>query len=209
MDDRTRIAAMQLSRMRGMTAMYHRRFFFDVNFTTLVVVALFVVGWWEVPEAFLLVPVVALMGAVATAFDSSYLTFARWYAMYLERYLNERLGERVHVAAEMEATYLYELGTPKIVTIPIRGEFTWFSFVTIFYTLIGALAYGFGLVLGWDILMDDASPALATSYLVGVIGLTLTALAFGVWWFVGGVGERRLQTVLEGRFGRAVEGGDG
>lgn len=200
MDDRTRIAAMQLSRMRGMTALYHTRFFFDINFTTVLVVALLVIGWWQVPEAFLLVPVVALVGAVATAFDSSYLTFARWYARYLERYLNDRLGERIHVASELEAAYLYELGTPKIVTIPITGEFTWFSFVTIFYTLIGALSYTFGFILGWDTLMD-APPAVVAVYLVGVIGLTLSALGFGLWWFVGGVGERRLEQVLEERFG--------
>lgn len=196
---------MQLSRMRGMTALYHKRFFFDVNFTTVAVVVLLVVGWWGVPEAFLLVPVVALIGAVATAFDSSYLTFARWYATYLEGYLNRIVGERIHVAAELEATYLFELGTPKIVTIPIRGEFTWFSFVTIFYTLVGATAYVFGLALGWEVLMDTAPPAMAASYLVALLGLTVAALGFGVWWFVGGVGERRLASILEERFGRPVD----
>ena len=200
MDTTTRIAVMQLSRMRGMTAMYHKRFFFDINFTTVLVVSLLVLGWWQVPEAFLLVPVVALVGAFASAFDSSYHTFARWYPRYLERYLNVRVGERIHVASELEATYLYELGTPKIVTIPITGEFTWFSFVTIFYTLIGALSYVFGFILGWETLMD-ASPAIVAVYLVGVIGLTLSALGFGLWWFVGGVGERRLEQVLEERFG--------
>ncbi len=124
----------------------------------------------------------------------------RWYAQYLERYLNDRLGERIHVASDLEAVYLYELGTPKIVTIPITGEFTWFSFVTIFYTLIGALAYVFGFVLGWDTLMD-APPAVVAVYLVSVIGLTVAALGFGLWWFVGGVGERRLEQVLEDGFG--------
>lgn len=195
---------MQLSRMRSMTAMYHRRFFFDINFTTAVVVALFVIGWWQVPEAFLLVPVVALMGAVATAFDSSYLTFARWYAEYLERYLNKRLGERIHVGSELEATYLFELGTPKIVTIPLRGGFTWFSFVTAFYTLVGAFAYVFGFILGWATLAD-APPAVRIVYLVGVIGLTLAALIVGVWWFVSGEGERRLAAVLENRFGQILD----
>ena len=194
---------MQLSRMRSMTAMYHRRFFFDINFTTAVVVALFVIGWWQIPEAFLLVPVIALMGAVATAFDSSYLTFARWYAEYLERYLNEQLGERIHVGSELEATYLFELGTPKIVTIPLDGGFTWFSFVTAFYTLIGALAYGFGLTLGWSTL-TDAPTAMLVAYLVGVGGLTIGALIAGVWWFVLGEGERRLASVLEDRFGEKL-----
>jgi len=104
----------------------------------------------------------------------------------------------------MEAAYLYELGTPKLVTIPLRGDFTWFSFVTIFYTVIGALAYVFGLALGWDVLMDGASPILATVYLVGVVGLTIAALAFGFWWFVAGVGEKRLQGILDERFGEPL-----
>ncbi|MFC2153710.1 hypothetical protein ACFLQ7_03670 [Actinomycetota bacterium] len=203
MDSTTRIAAMQLSRMRGMTALYHKRFFFNINFTTVVVVALLVVGWWQVPEAFLLVPVVALMGAIATAFDSSYLTFARWYAKYLERYLNVQLGERIHVGSELEATYLFELGTPKIVTIPLGGGLTWFSFVTAFYTLIGALAYGFGLALGWSTL-TEAPTAMLIAYLVGVGGLTIGALIVGVWWFVRGEGERRLASVLEDRFGEQL-----
>lgn len=204
MDDRTRIAATQLSRMRGMTAMYHRRFFLDVNITTVLILALFVVGWFGAEPAFLLIPVVALIGAVQTAFDSSYLTFARWYAAYLERYLNERLGARIHVAAELENTYLFELGSPKIVTIPIAGGFTWFSFVTIFYTVIGALAYVFGLVLGWEALAT-APIGLMVLYLASLFGVTLAALLVGTWWFATGEGERRLAAVLEDRFGEAVD----
>lgn len=186
--------------MRGMTAMYHRRFFLDVNLTTVLILVLFVVGWWGVEQAFLLVPVVALIGAVQTAFDSSYLVFARWYAAYLERYLNERVGERIHVAAELEDTYLFELGAPKIVTIPIGRGFTWFSYVTIFYTIIGAFAYLFGLVLGWDTLMAAPLPVILL-YSFGLFGMTIASLLVGFWWFVGGTGERRLQRVLEGRFG--------
>jgi hypothetical protein len=204
MDERTRIAAMQLSRMRGMTAMYHRRFFLDVNLTTILVSALFVVGWFGAEPAFLLVPVVALIGAVQTAFDSSYLTFARWYAAFLERYLNQLLGARIHVAAELENTYLFELGSPKIVTIPLAGGFTWFSFVTIFYTVIGALAYAFGIALGWETLAS-APIGVAVLYLTGLFGVTLSALLVGTWWFATGEGERRLAAVLEDRFGEAVE----
>ena len=182
-----------------MTALYHKRFFFDVNFTTVLIVALLVVGWWEVEPAFLLVPVVALMGAVATAFDASYLIFARWYAAYLERYLDDRLGERILVGAELEDTYLFELGATKVVTIPLDGGFTWFSFMTIFYTVIGALAYVVGIALGWDVLLD-APAGLFIVYLVGLVGLTFAALATGIWWFVGGEGERRLRKVLDERF---------
>lgn len=207
MEDRLRITAMQLSRMRGMTAMYHRRFFLDVNLTTVLVLALLVAGWWGVEPAFLLVPVVALIGAVQTAFDSAYLIFARWYAAYLERYLNDRLGERIHVAAELEATYLFDLGTTKIVTIPVGRGFTWFSFVTIFYTVVGALAYVFGLVLGWDTLMSAPVP-IAALYSVGLFGLTIASLLVGIWWFAGGEGERRLQRVLDHRFGEPLPTSD-
>ena len=182
-----------------MTALYHRRFFFDVNFTTVLVVALLVVGWWDVEPAFLLVPVVALMGAVATAFDASYLIFARWYAAYLERYLDDRLGERILVGAELEDTYLFGLGTTKVVTIPLDGGLTWFSFMTVFYTVIGALAYVVGIALGWDVLLD-APAGLFIVYLVGLVGLTFAALVTGMWWFVGGEGERRLRKVLDERF---------
>ncbi len=200
MDDRMQMAGAQLVRMRGMTAMYHRRFFLDVNITTVLVLALLVVGWFGAEPAFLVVPVVALMGAMQTAFDASYLIFARWYAMYLERYLNERLGERIHVAAEMEAAYLFPLGSPKIVTIPVGGGFTWFSFVTVFYTVLGAFAYLFGLILGWGTLVD-APVGVAVLYAVGLFGITFAAFVVGVWWFATGEGERRLQRVLDTQFG--------
>lgn len=204
MDDATRVASMQLSRMRGMTAMYHRRFFADVNLTTVLILVLVVVGFWAVPEAFLLIPVVALLGAVATAFDASYLTFARWYAAFLEDDLNHRIGRRVLVGGDLESAYLYELGTRKVVTVPIRGRVTWFSAVTIIYTAIGAFAYVFGLVLGWETL-SVAPSAIGIGYLVGLIGLTGFALAVGMWWFVGGVGERRLSAVLAQRYGQTME----
>lgn len=194
------IASAQLARMRGMTAMYHRRFFFDVNATAVLTIALFVVGWAGIQEAFLLIPVVALIGAVQTAFDASYLVFARTYAARLEQYINDAAGSRVLVGAELEDAYLFELGATKVVTIPLSGGFTWFSFVTIFYTVLGVSSYLFGFVAGWGALAD-APPGFSVSYVVVLTGLTFGALVLGIWWFVGGVGERRLEAVLDERFG--------
>jgi hypothetical protein len=204
MDDSVRLASAQLARMRSMTGMYHRRFFLDVNLTTVLVLGLFLVGWAGPSEAFLLIPVIALLGAAQTAFDASYLIFARWYATYLERYLNAAVGERIHVAAELESTYLFDLGTPKIVTIPVGGGFSWFSYMTILYTVIGAAAYAFGLILGWDVLVG-ASIWITALYLVVLIGLTTSALVVGIWWFVSGEGERRLERVLDDRFGASLD----
>lgn len=201
MEDRITVAASQLARMRGMTAMYHRRFFFDVNMATVLAIALFLLGWWDIPEAFLLIPVVALIGAVQTAFDASYLIFARSYAARLEAFLNDALGSDVLVAAKMEDVYLFPLGTPKVVTVPLGGGFSWFGFVTIFYTMLGMASFGFGLALGWQTLRNGP-PGLATVYLVTLFGLGIAALVTGVWWFVTGEGERRLARILDDAYPR-------
>ncbi len=85
-------------------------------------------------------------------------------------------------------------------TIPIGSGFTWFSYVTIFYTVIGAFAYLFGLVFGWDALMSAPIP-IVTAYSIGLYGMTIASLLVGIWWFVGGEGERRLQMILKSRVG--------
>ena len=77
MNESIRIQSEQLGRMRGMTRYYHERFFSDVRFTSVATITLFLLGWRWVPEAVLLIPVVTLFGAAMTAFDASYLLFAR------------------------------------------------------------------------------------------------------------------------------------
>ncbi len=198
MDDTTTLAANQLGRMRGMTLEYHRRFFGDVRMVLVVTVTLFVLGFWEVPAAFLLIPFVALYGAVQTAFDASYLIFARHYAARLEALIDTRTGETVHVAAQMEDVYLFPLDQTKIVTAAFGPGFTWFGFVTLFYTALGVAGAGFGLALGWVTYLGDQQTGWQLAYLLTVAALTTVTLFTGVWWFVGGEGERRLRTVLDG-----------
>lgn len=198
MDDTTLMAARQLDRMRGMTLEYHRRFFSDVRMVLLVTVALFVVGFWGVTAAFLLVPVVALYGAVQTAFDASYLIFARHYAARLERLLDARTGSSIHVGAALEDTYLFPLDETKIVTAAIGPGFSWFGFVTLFYTALGAASAGFGIALGWSLHLGQ-QPAIWRFAYVATLGiLGAAAVGAGLWWFVGGEGERRLGGVLDG-----------
>ncbi len=180
-----------------MNRYYHERFFSDARFTTVSVVALFVLGFWEVPLAFLLIPPIALLGAAQTAFDASYLVFSRHYSETLERYLNEEVGESVLIAHELENRYLFPLNERKVVTASLDKDFSWFGFMTLFYTVMGALAFGFGLALGWRPLLD-AGAAWAAAYLISLSVLAVTSLATGLWWFVGGEGERRLAAVLEG-----------
>lgn len=195
-DDRR--AAEQLGRMRGMTRLYHERFFSDVRTTTGVILVLLVVGWWGVGEAFALVPVVALMGAVATAFDASYLIFARQYAARLERRLDP--AGTTLVASLLEERYLFPLDRPKIVTLRFGGDFTWFGFVTLFTTLLGVAAAGFGLALALPVLRTHGD-AWLPAYLATLAVLGIGALGTGLWWFPMGAGERRLREVLDDSFG--------
>jgi hypothetical protein len=198
MMDATSLAAAQLRRMRGMNRYYHERFFADVRFVTVGVTALFVIGWWSVPLAFLLIPPLTLIGAAQTAFDASYLIFSRHYAERLERYLNQQVESTVLIAHELENEYLFPLSSRKIVTAALDGSFSWFGFMTLFYTALGVLAFGFGLALGWPHLID-AGTAWVVAYLASLGTSGIVALVVGWWWFVAGVGERRLSKILDER----------
>ena len=199
MKDAISLAAAQLRRMRGMNRYYHERFFADVRFVTVGVVALFVIGWWGVPLAFLLIPPLALLGAAQTAFDASYLIFSRHYAARLESYLNREVDEAVLIAHELENQYLFPLSSRKIVTAAFGRGFSWFGFMTLFYTALGVLAFAFGLALGWHSLID-AGTGWAVAYLSALGATGVTALVVGWWWFVSGTGEDRLTIVLDEYF---------
>ena len=199
MTDSTQLAADQLKRMRGMNRYYHERFFSDVRFITVSVIALFLAGFWEIPFAFLLVPPLALLGAAQTAFDASYLIFSRQYSQALETYLNNAVGEEILVAHELENSYLFPINDTKLVTAAFGQGFSWFGFMTLFYTALGVVAFGFGLALGWPYL-TAAGSAWTGTYVASLGTLSILALGTGWWWFVGGTGERRLTAVLNERF---------
>ena len=143
----------------------------------------------------------ALLGAASTAFDASYLIFSRQYATRLERFINDRVESDVLIANELEERYLFPLDRTKIVTLRFGPDFTWFGFMTGFYTLLGVTVYLTGLGLSLDVLSDSGRADLGLAYLVTLAAFTLGALAVGGWWFVAGTGEERLRTVLDRHFG--------
>ncbi len=183
-----------------MNAAYHRRFFSDIRFTVVATVAILALGAGLDDVFYLAVPVVALLGAAQTAFDASYLIFSRHYATRLERYLNSRVEEPVLVANLLEDSYLFPLGKRKIVTLALGSGFSWFGWMTALYTLTGVAAYGTGAYLSLRVLEDIGSRTLAAVYLISLAGLTVFTLGVGLWWFVGGEGERRLTTILDAEF---------
>lgn len=195
------VASAQLARMRGMNAAYHRQFFSDIRFTTLVSLGLFVAAFAIDDRLALALPVVALLGACQTAFDASYLIFSRHYAAALEQFINGQLGRDVLVAHRLENSYLFELDRTKLVTLSVSpGAFTWFGFMTGLYTLVGVGVYVVGIVLSLDVIGTSVSVRAGAAYLIGLAIVTVTAAVVGVWWFVGGEGERRLRHVLDESF---------
>lgn len=186
-----------------MTRYYHARFFADTRYTAIGVIVLLVIGFWAVPEAFLLVPVVALLGANQTAFDASYLFMSRRYAATLEDEINQAMRRRMLIGAELEDRYLVPLGSRRLVGAAFGRDFSWFGWMTVLYTILGILAYVSGLWLGWGVL-DGAGRVF---YLASLGLLTVASVAVGWWWFVAGTGDERLADVIDNRFGERVQNG--
>jgi len=195
------LAGRQLARMRSMNRYYHERFFNDIRTVTVLVVGLFAAGWTLTPEIFLLIPVVALLGANQTAFDASYLIFSRHYSAVLEDEINSAMRKRVLVGAEMEDRYLFRLSARKIVVAGLGKDFTWFGWMTLLYSLVGLGSFGAGLALGWSTLAE-AGTGWIVFYTSAVGALTIASLLVGWWWFLNGAGERRLSEVTDNSFGR-------
>jgi hypothetical protein len=198
MDPATELAERQLARMRGMNALYHRRFFSDIRFHLVLTLALLAAGVVVHPAFYLAVAPVVLAGACQTAFDASYLLFSRHYAAHLERFLNGRVGVEVLVAHRMEDAYLFPLDQRKVVTLAFGPGFTWFGFMTVFYTVLGIAFYVLGVGLSLGVLNRMESPLVGAAYLAFLVVLTGAALGVGWWWFAAGEGERRLAKALAG-----------
>ena len=183
-----------------MTRYYHERFFADIRYTALGVIVLLLLGFWSIAEAFLVVPVVALLGANQTAFDASYLFMARRYAAALEKEINGAMRRTILVGAELEDRYLVPLDSKRLVGVAFGSGFSWFGWMTVLYTVLGIMAFLLGLWLAWDVL--DGPGRLI--YLLAVGGLSLGSLAVGWWWFVMGEGQQRLDDVIEQSFAKAA-----
>lgn len=183
-----------------MTRYYHDRFFADTRYTAFAVLGLFLVGFWTIPEAFLLIPVVALLGANQTAFDASYLFMSRRYAAALEEEINGAMRRTVLIGAELEDRYLIPLDARKLVGVSFGKGFSWFGWMTILYTTLGILAFIAGIWLGWNAIGGIGRLV----YLAAVGGLTLASVLVGWWWFVTGEGQSRLDEVVERRFAKSL-----
>jgi hypothetical protein len=108
------------------------------------------------------------------------------------------MGEEILIAHQLEDVYLFPLDSTKIVTLPMGTPYTWFGYMTFFYTAIGIGAFVVGLIASWDVLTNWAPGPFAAAYGFGLAALTISALVVGARWFVKGEGERMLKEILDG-----------
>ena len=84
----------------------------------------------------------------------------------------------------------FPINDKKIVVAVLGRGFTWFSFVTFFIT-------GYGLGTFFYSIYQIYSKSLNFTFLVLIIIVLIVTVIIGIWWFVSGTGEKRLNKIFE------------
>ena len=178
----------QLSRMRSMNKYYHDQFLFDVRILFFFTIIFHYLALTN-NTAYMLIPFVSLFGSVLLSFHAHYLIFSRNYSEFIEIKLNNILGNDVLIAHKLENSYLFPIKDRKIVVAKLGSDFSWFGYVTLFITFIGISSYVYSIV---RLLNTEIS----LYYYLFIALITLITLIIGIWWFLLGNGEKRLEKVF-------------
>ena len=179
----------QLSRMRSMNKYYHDQFLFDVRILFFFTIIFHYLALTN-NMAYMLIPFISLFGSVLLAFHAHYLIFSRNYSEFIEIKMNKILGNDVLIAHKLENKYLFPINDRKIVVAKLGSEFTWFGFVTLFITFIGISSYIYSIV-------RLLNTGINSNYYIFIALITLITLIIGIWWFLLGNGENRLEKVFD------------
>lgn len=179
----------QLSRMRSMNKYYHDQFLFDVRILFFFTIIFHYLALTN-NTAYMLIPFISLFGSVLLAFHAHYLIFSRNYSEFIEIKMNKILGNDVLIAHKLENKYLFPINDRKIVVAKLGSEFTWFGFVTLFITFIGISSYVYSIV-------RLLNTGINSNYYIFIALITLITLIIGIWWFLLGNGENRLEKVFD------------
>ena len=186
--DELNILNTQLTRMRQMNNFYHKQFLLDLRLLFFFTVIFFYLSRTNI-NALLIIPFISLFGAVLLSFHAHYLIFSRHYSQFLEEKINKITGYDLLIGHKLENSYLFPIQDRKIVVAKLGTDFTWFSFVTLFITFFGISAYIFALreliFIKYDVI-----------YIFFLVLITLVTLFFGIWWFLLGNGEKKLEKVF-------------
>ena len=178
----------QLSRMRSMNKYYHDQFLFDVRILFFFTIIFHYLALTN-NTAYMLIPFISLFGSVLLAFHAHYLIFSRNYSEFIEIKINNILGNDVLIAHKLENSYLFPIKDRKIVVAKLGSDFSWFGYVTLFITFIGIFSYIYSIV---SLLNTEISQY----YYLFIALITLITLIIGIWWFLLGNGEKRLEKVF-------------
>ena len=178
----------QLSRMRSMNKYYHDQFLFDVRILFFFTIIFHYLALTN-NTAYMLIPFVSLFGSVLLSFHAHYLIFSRNYSEFIEIKLNNILGNDVLIAHKLENSYLFPIKDRKIVVAKLGSDFSWFGYVTLFITFIGISSYVYSIV-------SLLNTQISLYYYLFIALITLITLIIGIWWFLLGNGEKRLEKVF-------------
>ena len=187
--DEINILNNQLSRMRSMNKYYHDQFLFDVRILFFFTIIFHYLAFSN-NTAYMLIPFLSLFGSVLLAFHAHYLIFSRNYSEFIEIKINNILGNDVLIAHKLENLYLFPIKDRKIVVAKLGSDFSWFAYVTLFITFIGISSYVYSIV---SLLNTEIS----WYYYLFIALITLITLIIGIWWFLLGNGENRLEKVFD------------
>ena len=186
--DELNILNSQLTRMRQMNNFYHKQFLLDLRLLFFFTVIFFYLSRTNI-NALLIIPFISLFGAVLLSFHAHYLIFSRNYSQFLEEKINKITEKDILIGHKLENSYLFPIQDKKIVVAKLGSDFTWFGFVTLFITFLGISAYIFALreliIMKYEVI-----------YLVFLVLITLVTLFYGIWWFLLGNGEKKLEKVF-------------
>ena len=186
--DEINILNNQLTRMRQMNNFYHKQFLLDVRLLFFFTIIFFYLSSTNI-NALLIIPFISLFGSVLLSFHAHYLIFTRNYSEFLEEKINKINGSDVLIAHKLENSYLFPIKDRKLVVVKLGSDFTWFGFVTLFITFLGISAYIFALreliIIKYDVF-----------YIFFILLITLVTLFIGIWWFLLGNGEKKLEKVF-------------
>lgn len=182
--DKLKFLNEQLTRMRKMNRYYHHQFLIDVRLLLIISVLLLI---FNNSLTFFVIPFISLFGAVLLSFHAHYLIFSRNFSEYLEKQINKNLKENIMIAHLLENSYFFPIQDRKLVVAGLGKSFSWFGFVTLFITSYGISFYLYAVV---NINLSEYF------YYTLVLSLmTILTLLSGIWWFILGEGEKRLEKI--------------
>ena len=178
----------QLNRIRQMNKFYHQQFLLDVRILFILNTSFLYIGFNN-RLAYVIIPFISLFGAVLLSFHAHFLIFSRNYSEFIEQNINKISKKDLLIGHKLENSYFFPTKDKKLVVASFGKKFTWFSFVTIFITFFGISSFIFSI---YQLFITTNY----TNYLFFITFITFITLLIGIWWFLLGNGEKRLEKIF-------------